>query len=49
MKRPLRKLDRKIFDISVLIMGVGLNVYLSSQKVRIVFFYIGGKSVFCIA
>jgi len=32
VKIPLRKLARKIFDISVLIMGVCLNVYLSLQK-----------------
>ena len=33
----------KIFDLSVLISGIGPSVYLSLQKVWIVFFYIRGK------
>ena len=47
MKILLRKLATKIFDLSVLILGVCLNVYLSLQKISIVFFYIRGKIVFC--
>ena len=46
VKRPLRKLATKIFDLPVLILSAFLNVYLSLQKVRIVFFSIRGKSVF---
>ena len=32
VKRPLRKLATKIFDLSLLILGVFLKVYLSLQK-----------------
>jgi hypothetical protein len=46
VKRPLRKLAKNIFDPSVLILGLWLNLYLSSQKVRAAFFHIRGKSVF---
>jgi len=46
MERLLKKLDTKIFDLSHLILGLCLNVYLSSQKERIVFFYVWGESVF---
>jgi hypothetical protein len=46
VKRPLRNLAIKIFDLSVLILGVSLNVYLSLQIVRIVLFYMRCKSVF---
>jgi len=43
VKRPLRKLATKIFDLSLLILGVCLNVYFSLQWVRIVFFCLRGK------
>jgi hypothetical protein len=39
VKRPLKKFDKKIFDLSLLILGVFM-VYLSSQKVTTVFFCI---------
>ena len=44
VKRPLRKLTTKIFDISLLTFSVSLNVYFSLHSVRIVFFYIRGKA-----
>jgi hypothetical protein len=43
VRRPLRKLATNIFDLSDLILGLCLNVYLSSQKVRAAFFCIRGK------
>ena len=46
VKRPLRKMATKIFDPSVLILGVCLNAYLSSRRVRIAFFYVRGESAF---
>ena len=44
---PLRKLATKIVGVSVFILGVNLNFYLSSRKIRTVFFYIRRKSRFC--
>jgi len=38
VKCPPRKLATTIFELSVLIVGVRLKVYLSLGKVRIVFF-----------
>lgn len=38
VKRSLRKLTTNIFNLSVLIFGVYLDVYLIFQKVTIVFF-----------
>ena len=46
VRGSLRNLATKIFDLSVLILGVSLYVYLPIQTLRIVFFYIRGKSVF---
>jgi len=46
VKRPLRKLTTKIFDLSVRNLGVIFHVHLSSQRIRTIFFYIRGKSVF---
>jgi hypothetical protein len=37
-KMSMRKLTTKIFDLPLLILDVRLNVYLSSQKLRAVFF-----------
>jgi len=36
VNRPLRKLATKFLDLSILILGLCLNVYLSLEKVRIV-------------
>ena len=47
MKRSLRKLATKFFNLSVLISDVCLSVYLSLQRVKTVVFYTRGKSVFC--
>ena len=46
VKRPLRKLATKIFDLSFHNLGVRFHVHLSSQRARNIFFYIRGKSVF---
>jgi len=46
VEKPLSKLATKIFDLSVHNMGVWLHVHLSSQRVRTIFFYIRGQSVF---
>ena len=49
MKGPLRNLATKICDRPILIFGLRLNVYLSSQTVRTVFFYKRGDCVlYCI-
>jgi hypothetical protein len=45
VKRVLRKLATKVFDLSALILGLCLDGYLSSQKVRTAFFHICGKNV----
>lgn len=37
-EKAMIKLATKIFDLALLILGVRLNVYLSSQKLRAVFF-----------
>ena len=39
MKRPLRKLDTRIFVFSRFILGLCFKVYLSSQNIRTVFAY----------
>jgi hypothetical protein len=47
LKKPLRRLAAWVFDLSVLILGCYINVYLSSRKVKTVFFfYILDESVF---
>jgi hypothetical protein len=46
VKRALRLLATKIFDLSVLIFGLFIYVYSSSQKVGHCPFYILGNSVF---
>jgi hypothetical protein len=42
VERPMRKLATNIFDISVLIVGVCLNVYFIITESKYSFFYIRG-------
>jgi len=46
LKLPLRKLATKIFELYILIFGVCICVYLLSEKISTVVFYIQVKNVF---